>query len=116
MRYILILLILISGLAYADIDYYSVKDEVIVNAIYKAEGGEKAKYPYGIVSIKTDNPRKVCLNTVRNNKKRFMAQTKYNDYIEFLGSRYCPIGASNDPKGLNKNWVKNVKYFINKQI
>lgn len=33
-------------------------------------------------------------------------------YIEFLASRYCPIGADNDPQGLNKNWVKNVKYFL----
>lgn len=39
----------------------------------------------------------------------------FTDYIEFLGSRYCPVGADNDPQGLNKNWVKNVKYFLTKK-
>jgi len=102
------------------IDYYSVDNDIIVNAIYKAEGGKKTKYPYGIVSIDTkgdeEYARKICYNTVRNNKVRFKNQTKYKDYIEFLGSRYCPIGASNDPNNLNKNWVTNVKYFIDKEL
>jgi hypothetical protein len=22
------------------------------------------------------------------------------------------VGAANDPRGLNKNWIKNVKYFL----
>lgn len=34
------------------------------------------------------------------------------DTIEKIGARYCPVGAKNDPKGLNKNWVPNVtKYY-----
>jgi hypothetical protein len=116
--YSIIALTLVSNLAFAGIDYYLVDNDVIVDAIYKAEGGAKAKYPYGVISIDTKGDvayaRKICYNTVRNNKKRFLAQELYTDYIEFLGSRYCPIGASNDPKGLNKNWVRLVKYFINK--
>ena len=115
---ILIMLLLISSSALAEIDYLKVDNDTIVNAIYLAEGGAKTKYPYGILSIDTKGDvayaRKICYNTVRNNKVRFNNQEKYTDYIEFLGSRYCPIGAENDPKGLNKNWVKNVKYFINK--
>ena len=103
-----------------EVDYYNVDNNIIVNAIYKAEGGKNTKYPYGIVSIDTkgdeEYARKICYNTVRNNKKRFLKQSKYKDYIEFLGSRYCPVGAKNDPTGLNKNWIKNVKYFINKEI
>jgi hypothetical protein len=51
---------------------------------------------------------------VKNNKKRFLKQTRYSDYIDFLASRYCPIGAKDDPRGLNKNWVKNVRYFLSK--
>ncbi len=97
--------------------YYS--DNELADAIYQAEGGGKAKVPYGILSVKVKDEqeaRRICLNTIRNNRVRFANQNKFTDYIEFLASRYCPVGASNDPQGLNKNWVKNVKYFLtNKQ-
>lgn len=92
-------------------------DSQIADAIYLAEGGSRAKVPYGILSVKVANEaeaRKVCLNTIRNNRKRYAeyGYKKYPDYLSFLASRYCPVGASNDPRGLNKNWVKNVKYFL----
>lgn len=29
-------------------------------------------------------------------------------FILFAQRRYCPIGAENDPEGLNKNWATNV--------
>lgn len=87
-------------------------DEQIVNAIRKAEG----TWTYGIKSIRcetTEACRKICLNTVKNNRKRFARiQEKRGDFIAFLGSKYCPVGAENDPTGLNKNWEKNVRYFL----
>jgi len=94
---------------------FAYTDTEIVNAIYKSEGGSKATYLYGIRSVKYGTPeeaRRICFNTVRNNRVRFANQTKYDDYLEFLASRYCPIGASNDPKGLNVNWLSNVRYFL----
>ena len=33
--------------------------------------------------------------------------------IETIGSKYCPIGAKNDPTGLNKNWVPGVTQKLN---
>jgi len=89
-------------------------DAQIVNAIFHAEGGYKATYLYGIRSIPYKDEaeaRRICFNTVRNNRKRFKKQTQYKDYLEFLGSRYCP------PKAhpLNSNWVKNVKYFLERR-
>ena len=33
--------------------------------------------------------------------------------IDCLARRYAPGNASNDPNGLNKNWKKNVLYFLN---
>jgi hypothetical protein len=89
-------------------------DEEIVNAIRKAEG----TWTYGIKSIKCETEkecRQICLNTVRNNRKRFARlSVSSQEFIHFLGSRYCPIGADNDPRGLNKNWEKNVRYFLAK--
>ena len=33
--------------------------------------------------------------------------------IESIGGKYCPVGATNDPNGLNKHWVPNVtKFYI----
>lgn len=89
-------------------------DTQIVNAIFRAEGGHKAQYLYGIRSIKyrdEADARRICFNTVRNNRARFAKQTKYKDYLEFLASRYCPINCDND-RGTNKYWLKNVKYFL----
>ena len=84
-------------------------DNDIVNAIYIAEGGRKAKVPYGILSIQTKNPRQICLNTVRNHRERHAAHRCGLDFITCLGNRYCPPVA--DPQG-NKNWIKNVSKLL----
>jgi hypothetical protein len=108
---ILALLILSAGLAVATPIPDSQANK-IADAIYKAEGGAKTKYPYGIVSVKTTNPRQVCINTIKNTWTRYQSSPQTNDFIEFLGNRYCPVGVTNDPRGLNQNWVKNVKKFL----
>lgn len=94
-------------------------DEEIVNAIYIAEGGSKAKYLYGIRSVKYKNEadaKRICLNTVRNNRKRYLkyGYKEYKTFLEFLASRYAPIGVKNDPKNLNRNWLRNVKKNLEK--
>ncbi len=33
--------------------------------------------------------------------------------IETIGGKYCPIGAKNDPTGLNKNWIPGVTQKLN---
>lgn len=91
----------------------------IADAIYKAEGGAKTRYPYGIKSINTkgnkEYARQICLNTIRNNYIRWQKfGTNKVDFITFLGNRFCPVGAVDDPTGLNKNWVKNVESLVNK--
>ena len=91
----------------------------IVDAIYKAEGGSDATYLYGIRSVPYDTPeeaRRICFNTVRNNRVRYKeyGYKKFNTYLKFLADRYCPVNCDNDPRGLNKNWLKNVKYFLKK--
>lgn len=83
----------------------------IVGAIYRLEGGDKTKYPYGIKSVDTkgnkEKARQICVNTVRNNYKRWEAAGSKGKYFEFLAKRYCPIPG--DKTGLNKNWLKNLK-------
>lgn len=84
----------------------------LVTAIGRAENSKR--HPYGIM-IKTKNPRGVCMNTVKNNVMRYIREGEPGgDFIHYLSLRYTPIGADNDPNGLNKNWVKNVKYYLKK--
>ena len=80
----------------------------LVEAIGKAENS--IKYPYGIKSINTHGnktyARQICLNTVRNNYKRWIIAGQPKPFIEFLGDRYCP--KVSDPMG-HAVWARNVK-------
>lgn len=98
-------------------------NEQICNAIEKAENGnnKNPKYPYGIHSVKCESKeacRQVCINTVRNNRKRYAANEDNGKitFIEFLGSRFCPTTGklSKSESKPNVNWVRNVNFFLKK--
>lgn len=75
---------------------FQYSDDSIANAIYQAEGGAKTKHPYGILAkYKTTTPRQACINTIKHARRDWDGK---GDFIAFLGSRYCPVGAANDPK------------------
>ena len=82
---------------------------LIANAIFKIEGGTKTKHPYGVLSVKTSNPRKVCINTIKNNYIRWIKAGGHGDYLDFLANVYCPKSA--DPRG-NKNWHHNIHAYV----
>ena len=109
---ILVLFLCFISLAHAAEEY---SNERIVNAIYLAEGGKKAISPFGILSVKCegyDACRLICLNTIRNNRKRYAdyGYKQYDTFLEFLWHRYAPPEAH----PLNKNWLRNVRYFLEK--
>jgi hypothetical protein len=88
----------------------------IADAIKKAENS-KSK-PYGICSLlikgntqdeRETYCRKICLNTIFNNYRRWTKSGKTNEFINFLGNRYSPLSDPLDAKHLNYNWQKNVK-------
>jgi hypothetical protein len=110
-----------SGLVYAEQPRNSsiqiVNIDVLADAIYKAEGGAKTRHPYGILKkYKKTTPRQACINTIKSNLKRYRASRSNEDFISFMSRSYCPIGAKNDPTGLNRHWVKNVSYFYAKGL
>ena len=79
----------------------------LATAIYYAENSKI--HPYGILAhYKTTTPRQACINTINHALRDWNGQ---GDFILFLSKRYAPIGANNDPKGLNRFWVKNVRYY-----
>ena len=84
----------------------------VVEAIYRAEGGKRAKVPYGVLSVKVKTKaeaRQVCYNTVRNTYRRWVKAGRPEPFLLTLAKRYAPVGAENDPKNLNQNWYRNVK-------
>jgi len=82
--------------------------EKIVDAVYKIEGGAKARKPFGILSVPCkdfDDCRRVCKNTVQNNYKRWTKAGRPGDYLAFLAARYAPVQCH----PLNKNWLPNLR-------
>lgn len=38
------------------------------------------------------------------------------DTVDKIGAVYCPVGASNDPHGLNQHWIPNVTKYYNEYL
>ena len=90
----------------------------LVQAIYVAEGGARARVPYGIESVPVrrvqgrydvSHARRICMVTVQKNWSRWVAAGARGDFVNFLGSRYAPVGAANDDRDLNRQWPANVR-------
>jgi len=108
---ILITLIMVSLCHAQQMPMPAYTDAQIANAIYKAENSPK--YPYGVRSVKTGGnvafARKVCLNSIRNARKRYLQSGCQGDFIAFMGLRYSP-------PAINPNWVRLVHYFLGRQL
>ena len=90
----------------------------IVAAIRYAENGRKGR-EYGVLHPRALNKSYRiqagwCAATIGKTYKRWKRSTGELDFIAFLGARYCPLEATNDPTGLNHHWIKNVRYWTNK--
>lgn len=88
--------------------------ERIADAIWHAEGGKRAKKPYGVLSVPCHSEaqcRRICINTIQNNFTRWQANGARGDFLVYLASRYAPVGVKNDPRGLNRHWLKNVRHY-----
>ena len=108
----LIATIIFSAVCFASPPADTYTNEKIVNAIWFAEGADKATYPYGIRSVSCEGLnecRQVCLNSVRNGRARWIKAGKPYDLITFIGLRYSP-------PDINPNWVRLVNYFLEKEL
>ena len=87
----------------------------IVAAIRYQEDG-RAGREYGCLSkyAKDKTYRKQageCAFTVQKNYDRWVKAGRPDDFITFLGGRYCPLDDPRDKGGLNKYWIPNVTKF-----
>lgn len=91
---------------------------IMAKAITLAENNKNL----GVLSVKTDNPSKVLNDSIANNYRRFVTgqtpapwiQERPEKFVDFMQSRWAPIGAENDPKNLNANWAPNVRSLLKK--
>ncbi len=112
---ILFLMLMASCAMAEDIDL-----DLWASAIYHAEGGEEAVVPYGMFFDgcdwdNVDYCRKIVKNTVFNTLVRYRA-TRCKDGesdISCMQRRYCPLSDPRDTQGLNKNWQRNVLFYLN---
>lgn len=106
------IMVVCQGCAYSQ-TIQGIDVDRLANAIYIAEGGSLTNHPYGILAkYKHTTPRQACINTIKHKLRDFnreiITQLDEREFIAYLGQTYCPVGASNDPGGLNLNWVGNV--------
>jgi hypothetical protein len=77
----------------------------------KAEGGPDAFVRAVRCSIPNTadyaEARSIALTTIQHRLWDYAMQDVAT-FVSFLGARWAPIGADNDPHGLNANWVPNV--------
>lgn len=84
-------------------------------AIYHAEGGPKARTPFGVTGVKDfKKARSVCLRLIQKSwevyEVRLEAGMENRSFIEFLGETYCPPHVH----PLNRNWCKNTTFYFRK--
>ena len=92
----------------------------LVVAIRYAENGGSGR-EYGVLHPKVKPTYRSqagwCAATVQKNWDRYEQQgcdtENFDQYIAFLGKKYCPIDDTRDIMGLNKHWISNVSRFYN---
>ncbi|MBC8521069.1 MAG: hypothetical protein H8D26_03645 [Methanomicrobia archaeon] len=81
-----LVLLIIVGVAMGE-SWDSFTDEQIVEAIGRAENS--IEYPYGVRSINTkgdkEYARRICLNSVRNGRARWIRAGRPDDLIVYIG-------------------------------
>lgn len=99
-------------------------DPQFLRAIRQQEHGGESRY-FGIIEAGVDSWQEqlnACANTVAHRLELYPAnplQRCFNannqvrlrytpSFIAYFSSHYAPIGADNDPTGMNKSWYSNV--------
>jgi hypothetical protein len=99
--------------------FYGLDEEQtrLLHSIRQAEQGKQGK-EFGVLK-----PEAMRFANDEDPDKSFITQAMwaagtikkhYKGDVEKFGARWAPVGAENDPTGLNKNWVNNVKFYMKK--
>ena len=122
-----LLLLTIAVLSFSgcneSIGFAQVSDERLAMAIYYAEGGRAAQYPFGIRSVRCvgyTECKERCKATIRHNRRRFAQITGkgHESFIDYLARRYRTSKRGTLPPSDLKAiavWEHNVKCILAKE-
>ncbi len=95
-------------------------DPTLLVALRRVENGGVGR-EFGVLSVPAptlDDQARVAANTIRNTMARFEREGgraadpltgRYTqDFVRFFSARYAPLGADNDPAGLNRHHAENL--------
>lgn len=84
----------------------------LIDAMTRAEGGQDAMVRAVRCSMACADyaeARRIAANTIAHAAVDFViGEHGFQTFVRFLGNRWAPVGATNDPTNLNANWVTNV--------
>ena len=87
--------------------------EQVADAVYWAEGGKLSKRPYGLVSYSFNSPASYRARCIYHLTTYYNLWNKRGDFIDYLAEHWAPTkGVSGRTAAMNRNWKKNVKYFL----
>lgn len=81
----------------------------LAKAVKLAEGNPRN---HGVLSVPTHNEgqaSKVLDDSIYNNLVRWHQAGRPGKFVDFMQNRWAPVGVTNDPHNLNKNWAPNVR-------
>ena len=89
-------------------------DPRLVQAVVNAEGNIVKAIQCSIPSITTRAQAiDVLCRSAVHAMSDFVRTGHAASFVSFWGARWAPLGAANDPHGLNANWSKNVRQLWN---
>lgn len=91
-------------------------DAALIQAVVHAEGDIVKAVQCSIPSAQTrDEALKIlCRSAVHAMSDYIRLQPSSRaEFVAFWGERWAPLGAANDPRSLNANWVPNVRKLWN---
>lgn len=95
-------------------------DPALLTALRRTENGGAGR-EFGVISVAAptlETQARIAANTVKNNLARYQRQGgtaldpvtgRYTEgFLRYLSARYAPVGAANDPAGLNRHHASNL--------
>ena len=87
-------------------------DPKLIAAVVRAEGDILKAVQCSFPNVKTkEEALDITCRSAVHAMSDFVKLQAAGDFVTYWGHRWAPIGADNDPHGLNKNWPINVARF-----